>query len=194
MITVILRGKLGKKYGRKWELDVNTPARALHAIDALKGGFFEYIWQLEKEMQGYHVQVGKRTIGDKLLDFQFAGETVTITPLLKGADRKGIIQIVAGVALIAIGIATYGSTGILGALSVQLIGLGLAVSLGGVARFLTSAPDQVIGTQDKTKSSYIFTGPVNTVQQGECVPVAYGEVICGSAVVSAGMESEDVTN
>jgi predicted phage tail protein len=205
MITVILRGKLGKKFGKEWQLDVTTPARALAAINTLtRDAFFSYIEKLESEMQGYHVQIGKRkkrTIGESLLDFQFVGETVTITPLLQGADTKGVVQIVAGVALIAVGIAavagTFG-TGSIGGISiamlgVQAIGLGLAVSLGGVARLLISAPDATLGNQDKTKSSYIFTGAVNTVQQGECVPIAYGEVICGSAVVSAAVESEDIT-
>lgn len=76
----------------------------------------------------------------------------------------------------------------------MVVGLGLSLALGGVARLLISAPDTTLGTQDKTRSSYVFTGPVNTIQQGECVPVAYGEVICGSAVISAGIESEDISN
>jgi predicted phage tail protein len=189
MITVILRGKLGERFGRKWELYAKTPAEALHAIDILKGGFFNYISELEAEMQGYHVQVGQRTIGEEMLTFGFAGETVTITPLLQGADTKGILQIVAGVALIAVGLVMMYYQIPFGA-NVALLGLGLV--LGGVARMLMHAPNQTTGNQDPHKSSYIFTGAVNTIQQGECVPVAYGMPITGSAVVSAGMESENI--
>lgn len=191
MITVILRGKLGAKFGRRWHLAAKSPAEALHAINTLKGGFYDYIHELETEMQGYHVQVGERTIGEEMLGFGFAEETVTITPLLQGADTKGIIQIVAGVALIAVGIAMmfYPATAPFG-MNVALLGLGLA--LGGVARMLMHAPTQTTAGEDPHKASYIFTGTVNTIQQGECVPVAYGMPITGSAVVSAGMESEDV--
>lgn len=189
MITVILRGKLGKRFGRRWDLEAKSPAEAFHAIDTLKGGFFDYIQELEAEMQGYHLQVGQRTIGEERLAFGAEGETVTLTPLLQGADTKGILTIVAGVALIAIGIVmtAYGVP-----FGTNVAMLGLAVALGGVARFLMHAPEQTTGSQDRHKASYIFTGPVNTVQQGECVPVAYGMPITGSAVVSAGMESEDV--
>jgi predicted phage tail protein len=191
MITVILRGKLGAKFGRQWRLDARSPAEALYAIDVLKGGFYDYIYELEAEMQGYHVQVGELTIGEEMLGLGAAGETVTITPLLQGADTKGIVQIVAGVALVAIGVAMmfYPATAAFGP-QVALLGLGLA--LGGVARMLMHAPTQTAAGDDPHKVSYIFTGVVNTIQQGECVPVAYGMPITGSAVVSAGMESEDV--
>jgi len=125
---------------------------------------------------------------------------VTITPLLQGTDRKGILQIVAGVALIAVGIAaaagTFGTGSFLGVgaavWGVQLVGLGLAVSLGGVARLLMNSPAATLGTQDKSRSSYIFTGPVNTVQQGECVPLIYGNPVIGSAVVAASVLNEDI--
>lgn len=146
-------------------------------------------------MQGYHVQIDEVDVGALHLGLLCDDATVTITPLLQGTDTKGILQIVAGVALIAIGIvaSAYGGT-LVSAIGLQVVGLGLAVSLGGVARLLTSAPDSTLGVQDKTRSSYIFTGVTNTVQQGECVPVCYGNPWIGSAVIAAGIESEDVTS
>ena len=194
MITFIFRGQLAERYGEKWRLEVRSVAEGFYAIDTLMGGLFDYIYELEERMQGYHIKVGERDIGEELLGFGFSEETVVVTPLLRGCDTKGILTIVAGVALIAIGIALspVGLGWISAPLALQVVGLGLAVSLGGVARLLMSAPPAALGTQDKSRSSYIFTGPVNTVQQGECVPVAFGDVITGSAVVAAGMESVDV--
>lgn len=190
MTEIRLNGMLGKKCGRKiWRLDVKNVAEACHAINVLtKGAFVREVIDERDQVQGYHIQVGKRTIGEELLGFQF-GETIRITPILQGADTKGLLTIVAGVALIAIGIATYGSSAAIG---VQLVGLGLAVSLAGVAHLLAPSPPSTIGTQDKTRASYIFSGAVNTVQQGECVPVAYGAPWVGSAVGSAGMDSVDI--
>src|SRR5262245_59511720 len=170
MITVILRGKLQQRYahpenpGGRWHLDAHSPAEALHAIDVLMGGFFDYIMELESEMQGYHVQVGERTISEDLLAFGFSNETVTITPLLQGADTKGIIQIVAGVALIAVAIAAPYIGGPLAAffatsigtttISGLAVGLGVSIALGGIARLLISAPHQTVGEPDsKTRSS-----------------------------------------
>ncbi|HCW20974.1 MAG TPA: phage tail protein, partial [Achromobacter sp.] len=40
-------------------------------------------------------------------------------------------------------------------------------------------------------ASYNFNGPVNTSAQGIPVPVLYGRMIVGSAVISAGIYAED---
>jgi predicted phage tail protein len=189
MITVKLYGKLGKRFGRKRVLNVKSPAEALRAIDTLDGGLFEMIAQMEVEVQGYHVTVADADIGKELLEIPCIGEVVTITPLLRGADTKGVLTIVAGVALIAIGIAASYYNAFLG---YQIIGLGLALALGGVARLLMSSPTSGDQTQRKQRASYIFTNPINTIQQGECVPVCYGDMIVGSAVVSAGIDTHDI--
>lgn len=199
MITLVLHGKLGERFSHpvtrnRWRIDAATPAQALNYMDTIIGGFFQFIEELESEMQGYHVQIDEKDVGAIELGLMCDDSTVTITPLLQGADTKGVIQIVAGVALIAVGVylAWTPIGGLSATIGIQMIGLGLAVSLGGVARLLMSAPDQTVGTQDKTKSSYVFSGTVNTIQQGECMPVCYGNPIIGSAVVAAGIVSEDI--
>jgi predicted phage tail protein len=191
MTTVTLNGALGKACGRKvWRLDVGSVAEAFHAINVQTGfALHRNIVDEIDATQGYHIRASGMDVGEDKLAMDLGARTIKVTPILQGADTKGILTIVAGVALIAIGIATYGSSAAIG---VQLVGLGLAVSLGGVARLLMSAPPQTIGTQDKTKSSYIFSGAVNTVQQGECVPIAYGNPWTGSAVGQAGMEAVDI--
>jgi predicted phage tail protein len=196
MITIILRGTLGKeiahpKTGNSWRLAASSPAEACHAINVLTDGrFVRFLIEAEKDMQGYHVQVDDQTIGENMLLCSCDERTVTITPILQGADTKGVLQIVAGVALIAVGVAF---AGYLGPFAAPLVGLGLGVALGGVARLLMGhTPPATLATQDKTQSSYVFTGAINTIQQGECVPVQYGECIAGSGVVSASVEAYDI--
>jgi len=195
MIEVRLYGALGQKYGRVRRLHVKTPAQALRAIDTLHGGFFDMILDLEAVVQGYQVKLGDKELPESAIRDGFlelpARDIIEIVPLLKGADVKGIVEIVAGVALIAVGLYTFGSSAQLG---VMLLGAGLSLALGGVARFLMVTPPTagIADQNSETKSSYVFTGPTNTVQQGGCVPAIYGLPICGSAVVSAGMDSQDV--
>ena len=43
----------------------------------------------------------------------------------------------------------------------------------------------------RTTALHNFNGPVNTTAQGNPVPVIYGEMIVGSATISAGIYSED---
>ncbi|HHH1307693.1 TPA: tail assembly protein, partial [Yersinia enterocolitica] len=38
---------------------------------------------------------------------------------------------------------------------------------------------------------YAFGGPVNTVAQGNPIPIGYGERIIGGAIISAGIYTED---
>lgn len=73
-----------------------------------------------------------------------------------------------------------------------LFGLGVSLALGGVVQML-SPQQRGLSTRDNPENgaSYSFNGPVNTTAQGNCVPVLYGEMMVGSAVVSAGIYAED---
>jgi predicted phage tail protein len=44
----------------------------------------------------------------------------------------------------------------------------------------------------ENKPSFLFDGPVNTIAQGHPVPVGYGEMYVGSAVISAGIVTEEI--
>lgn len=73
-----------------------------------------------------------------------------------------------------------------------MVNMGYSLALGGVAQMLSPQP-KGLGTQDRpdNKPSYNFNGPVNTSAQGNPVPLAYGLVLTGSAVISAGIYAED---
>ena len=64
--------------------------------------------------------------------------------------------------------------------------------LGGVAQLL-SPQQRGLSAKDgpENGASYNFNGPVNTTAQGNPVPLLYGELIIGSATVSAGIYSQD---
>jgi predicted phage tail protein len=185
-----LRGLLGVKYGAEWRLDVKSVAEAVHAINALKGGFFRTIAEMRDVDFG--ITVGERQISADALKFPNLGKTITITPVVCGSGKDlGWLEVVAGVALIAVGVvgAIYSQPW---ALQVILLGAGLAV--GGVAALLAPAP-ATIGTNPDAKhlTSYQFNGPINTIEEGQPVPVLYGGPLwVGSAVVSSEIVSAPV--
>jgi len=198
LTDIYLHGALGEEFGNHWKLDVQSPAEAVHALAVLRPGFLPAIERLNAVVEGFVVQVGDRQISEALLPLPSEGQRIDITPILQGADTKGILQIVAGVALIAVGVAlaftgvgaflgTYAAT-----IGLQVGLLGVALALGGVARLMMSTPGLDSKDEKKQRASYAFSGVVNTSGQGQCVPVFFGEMIIGSAVVSAGMESADV--
>lgn len=187
MVTEIhLFGSLGRRWGRKWKLDVHTPAEAVNAINHLRPGFADAILRMRDVDFG--VKVGKRQIGAKMLTFPAGGKRITITPVARGsASSKGWIEVVAGVVLIAAGF-------VFPAIAPFTIGLGLSLVLGGVASLLSATPTTQ-SPSNAQKPSYQFSSIINSVGEGECVPVLYGGPLwIGSYVVSAGYENIDITS
>ena len=84
----------------------------------------------------------------------------------------------------------YFSTGAVAAVAGN-IGIGLMLT--GVAQMLSPVPKPPgIGDAPTQLESNSFSGVLNTVRQGVPVPIAYGRVFVGSAVVSAGLDVDQV--
>ena len=74
----------------------------------------------------------------------------------------------------------------------MMLSMGVSMALGGVSQML-SPQQRGLSANDgpDNGASYNFNGPVNTSAQGNPVPVLYGRMIVGSAVISAGIYAED---
>ena len=146
-------------------------------------------------------------------------EVFSITPVLTGAGSGGG-KILAGVGLIALAIVmaplgagffglgagafttASASAGVINALSTAstIIGtIGTSLVLTGVAQAISPSPAlSSVGflTErggDAAKfESFSFSGVVNTSKQGLPVPVAYGRVYAGSAVISSGFDVDQL--
>jgi predicted phage tail protein len=193
-------GQLAKFLGQRvFEADV---ASAAEAVRFLVVNFP----QLEKHMadQHYRVSVGSYDLTLDELHDPAGQQEIKVVPVLVGAGAVG--RIIVGVALIALsfGIGAIASAGVaLGGLfgigTVGTIGVGIGVSLvlGGVAQLLTPTPkiNQPGTSQDNNdpRKSYSFSGIQNTSRQGTPVPIVYGETLVGSVVISAGIDTVQVT-
>lgn len=81
------------------------------------------------------------------------------------------------------GVATFGSLAMLGAM----------VALGGVVMAMSPQQKANYNNREVDRSeSFIYNGPLNTVEQGGPVPLIYGEITVGSKVISAGVKPEDL--
>jgi predicted phage tail protein len=182
-------GALGKKYGRHYRLDVNSVAELVRAMEALKPGFYQTL--LTMKNVDFGVKVGGGQIGKDRLAFPSGGKSISLTPVVRGSGGDaGWIEIVAGVALVAVG---FFASAFLGPVGPIIIGLGLSLALGGVATLLSPSPTVTdTNVDNKHKPSYQFNGPINTIEEGQPVPVLLGGPLwIGSAVVSAGISSAD---
>lgn len=203
MRNVVLYGELAKKYGRKHALAVNTPAEAVRALDANFPTFVSDLIRLGEKGYGYRVIYGskKEKVGietpDELLN-PVDGD-IRIIPEIVGAKRGGIGQILMAVVLVAasvmmpaIGASIGMSAQTVTTVSTSLMGAGISMAIGGVIQLLSPQPKSGTPEEKKNNPSYLFDGPINTMAQGHPVPVCYGEMIVGSAVISAGIEVDQI--
>lgn len=200
MKTVILNGQLGKLFGKRHKFDVKTAAEAVRALVANFPDFERHMMQTEGV--GYRVKLHKEPLQELEQLHHPVGNTITITPVVSGAGRGGLGQILLGAVIIGAAFATGGAflvgavgpTGIgttfLGSIAV---GIGTSLMLGGVASMLAPKPKTMEpGNRPENKPSYAFNGPVNTTAQGNPVPIGYGRMIVGGAVISAGLSTEEI--
>lgn len=188
MRTVRLLGELGKKFGRVHRLAVRSPAEAIRALRANFPGFESELLASERRGVGYRVFVGAEDVGAEELQHPAGRASIKIVPVLTGAGNVG--KILLGAALIAAGAVISGLTfGAAAPIGQGLIYAGIGLALGGVSGLLVGTPKapDVADIEDQ-KPSYVFNGAVNTTAQGNPVPVLYGRMVVGSAVLSAGID------
>lgn len=198
-----LYGPLGSEFGRVHRFAVGSVAEALRALVANYPTFERRFLEVAKH---YRVRTGRRSLArveDAALPVG-QRETIRIVPLVRGA-KSGWAQVLLGAALVAASFVVPGSGTILyggffanGALVPavtvgSLVGtVGFSLAIGGIASLLSPQPKtQGPAERPENSPSYAFNGAVNTTAQGSPVPVGYGRLIVGSAVITAGISTDD---
>ena len=197
-------GQLAKFLGRRtFKAAVENAAEAIRFLLA-------NFPQLEKHMadQHYKVSVGSYDLALNELHDPAGQQTIRIIPVIGGAGGP-TGQILAGVALVAFSLLLPGVGAAIGGALMTKIGLiGGALILGGTAQLLTPAPSltpigqtptfssgttaSTEGTELDPQASYSFSGVQNTSRQGVPIPLVYGEMVVGSIVISAGIDTVQV--
>jgi predicted phage tail protein len=173
----MLYGFLGEQFGKVHTYDVKSPAEAVRALSVTLKGFKQSFI----DGGSYRVLLG----GKEELELEqtinpcSSRETIRIIPYIQGSS--GIVKIVVGAALIAIGVFIPGPW------SPYLINAGTALILGGISQLLFKPPEAETQEEVKNRPSFVFNGAINTTRQGGSVPVCFGRVIVGSQVISAGL-------
>jgi predicted phage tail protein len=184
MLTVVLYGDLRQRFGRRYVLDVRTPAEAIHALcvqlDGLRAYFIAHA--TAKFLVRGHQDYDETDIG-----YPQSRGVLKVVPLVRGAGAWG--KVIAGAALAVVGGVAMAFGQPWGA---QVMMLGIAVAMGGVAQMLTP---RVKGSATPEKAdnqpSLAFDGAVNTMGQGGPVPLGYGRMIVGSQIISVGFSTNN---
>jgi predicted phage tail protein len=212
MKVVKVYGPLRKYLGQcRFEFVADTPAQAMKALCVNFPGLAQWLLDREAEGMAFRVTRGR----DKITNEAPEGlvlpwserEVFSIAPVIVGAGRT-VGTILAGIALVAVGIftggvgfgfsgffATAGATASFGAgLAAAAGNIGLFLLVGGVAQLISPTPSLGFNTGKEAArlESFTFSGIVNTSKQGMAVPICYGRAFVGSAVISSGLDVDQV--
>lgn len=185
MRTILLYGILRQKYGKLHRFEVNTVGEAIRALSVNFPGFEAFLRESGQKGFAFKVVTGNSPLMDEKEVVYPIGkdDCIKLIPVVPGAG-DGTFKAIAGVALIAAGIA--GSS--IGLTPLIFIGSGLLI--GGVAQFLSASPFIPPTEQqpdNAKKTTYIFTGPTNNARQGRGIPVGYGRMMVGSITITSGI-------
>lgn len=176
--TIKLHGWLGKKYGKTFKLYVNSVRDAIDLLSAQLKGFRQ---DLIKNNRAFQVHVNNEPKDETELGGNISGKCLRIIPTITGSGNAA--KIIVGAVLIY---ATWGAAA--GTMGAAIQGMGWSLVIGGVIGLFFGTTPPSTDSNSESKTSYLFSGTVNTTGQGNQVPICLGGPIqIGSQVISAGV-------
>ena len=179
---VKMYGELAEFVGYKeLEAVVKNPAEAIRFL-------VTNFPKLEAYMSNkyYQVLVGKEDVDKEDLHNPISQDDIHIIPVITGAGGGAGRRILFGAELtggVVTGFAAKVGT------AVSVIGAGMV--LNGVSEMLFPLPKPDM-PEDDPRISFSFSGVQNTSRAGTAHPIVYGEVVTGSVVISAGIDTDQV--
>ena len=208
---VKLYGELAKFVGQEeFEAVVKTTAEAVKFL-------ITNFPKLEAYMSDkyYQVLVGDKELDEDQIHDPIGKSDIHIVPVITGAGGNSFNKILLGGALIGAsflfpGAGMFGTTSLFGvsaagatgagvvAGSALMTGIGTALSaigagmvLNGVSEILFPLP-QPEEQEDDPRISFNFSGVQITSRAGTAHPIVYGEIVTGSVVISASVDTNQV--
>ena len=194
---VKLYGELADFIGHK-ELDavINSTADAIRFL-------VSNFPKLEAHMadRHYKVLVDDYEIGEEDIHNPIGQSDISIVPVIAGAGG-GLGRTLLGVAMIGLAFtmpgANFSGLGFSAAkgfsgFQAAIGNIGIALTLQGVSQMLFPLPQpQDFSNEEDPRISFSFSGVQNTSRAGTSHPIAYGEIVTGSGVISAGIDTNQV--
>ena len=215
MKVVKVYGALRERLGQcRFELNVATPAQAVKALCVNFPGLDKWLIDSEQDGVAYRVRVGREdaTPDDvSVLGLPWSErEVFSITPVVAGSGGFGRVlfgALLIGASFAFPGAGLFGSGfGVFGPLAPATIGtlttvgtalsaVGAGLVLTGVSQIISPTPPSGLELKEANRiQNFSFSGITNTSQQGLAVPIAYGRVVVGSAVISSGLDVDHSPN
>jgi len=199
---VKLYGELADFVGYK-ELDavINSTADAIRFLISNFEGLEAHMSQ-----RYYKILVDDYEIGEEDIENPIGKSDLSIVPVISGAGGGG--KLLLGAALIGGAflftpltagsffspIVAKGSFAAATGITKAVVGIGGALVLSGVSDMLFPLPKLPdFSNEEDPRISFSFSGVQNTSRAGTSHPIVYGEIVTGSVVISAGIDTNQVS-
>tara|TARA_R100000988_G_C3978368_1_gene155472 strand:+ start:566 stop:1204 length:639 start_codon:yes stop_codon:yes gene_type:complete len=209
MRNVIFHGELAEFIGHKsLEAKVSTVAETMRFLICN----FPTV-EAHMAQRYYKIVLQNNEIDDSELHYPMGGSDINIVPVISGAGGN-LGKIFLGAALIGAsflfpGAGLFGTQSVFGAtafgtgaaagsalgtfVGTALSAVGATMVLGGVSGMLFPLPQEPdFSNEGDPRISFNFSGTQNTSRAGTPVPIVYGEIMTGSVVISAAIDTEQV--
>lgn len=181
---IILYGEARKLFGKKYRLDVESPAEAIKALSMMVDGFRE--WLLKNKDEKFVVTVNGKSIEESMLTARGEGDITIRVASIRARKGGGAFGIIAGLALIALAWWNPFTWGAVTQTTLYAVGAGLVLS--GAAMMLSPQLKPSDDKDDGKLKSHTF-GIQQNSGQGDPVPVVYGEILAKPVVISSGIST-----
>lgn len=187
MTNIFLHGKLAKIYGPKHYFSICRPKDALSAIETIHEGFMGKLIELSAQGLQYSIIADNQIVeGVEEFSGKRKIKELHIVPTVYGS---GVAALAVGAVALTAGIAV-GTTTLVGSI---LLGVALSAISFGIQSLLAKPPEansaSISASTSATSKSFLFSNKENIKQQGNPVPLGYGRLRIGSAVIQETIKS-----
>ncbi|AKG09356.1 tail protein [Moraxella bovoculi] len=190
MKTIYLHGILAKKFGKSFNLAVDSTKEAMRALCVQLAGFEEFMMNAHRQGLRFAVFHDKHNIGETELEMTHTAKIIRVVPVVEGSKKAGLLETVLGAVMVVAGVVATGMG--FAPVGTALIGAGIGMMVGGISQMLMPKVDTQDNNQDGNKANKGFGGAVTTVAQGNPIPILYGEREIGGFILSASQLPEDM--
>ena len=202
MQRVILLGDMGEKFGEVWEMNVEYLKDIFKLIQCQRPEFRQYLLDCNENGTDFAIKRGGEYVGEEELMLSVYDEDIIITAVPAGA-KSGFAKILLAIVIIivvffvpipglestlwAAGTGAGASTAASVALQMTL-GLAASLALQGITQLLMPGPE----VDRETPDNYLFDGNSEHIKEGFPVPLLYGEMLIGGAVINQSYSTDKI--
>ena len=188
-------GEIGRRFGASHQFAVKTPNEAIRVLCQLVPGFRRFLTSAHERGIYFQIITSNQEDGITYDDLELGCKSFTLVPVITGnffgmgGKGFGILQILAGIALVAFAMTGFGTVvagTFMAGVQAATMSLGIGLLFTGVASlFAPGVPTTKNVSENKDADDAISGGAAPVAVNGEAVPLLFGEYLVSRMPVIA---------